>query len=49
MTWKKEILSFLKDVRDDFDHDEYAHRYNTQCLQCDATTLLKKYEKELTE
>lgn len=36
------LRSFVKTVRDDFDHDEDAHKYNTFCRCCEATKVLRE-------
>jgi len=41
----KEILFFLKDVANNYDCDEDAHKYNTRCRSCEAQKLLILIDK----
>jgi len=37
-----ELEEFVRDVRDDYDHDEDAHKYRTICRMCEAEKLLPR-------
>ena len=38
----KRLEEFARNIENDFDHDEDAHRYGTTCRVCDAEDLLKE-------
>jgi hypothetical protein len=38
----KRLEEFARTIKNDFDHDEDAHRYGTTCRVCDAEDLLKE-------
>ena len=40
------LRAFAKNVADNYDHDEDAHRYNTPCRVCEAERALRSGEKE---
>jgi hypothetical protein len=37
----RDLEAFVKGVRDNWDCDESAHKYGTQCRCCDARNLLE--------
>lgn len=39
-----ELESFVRDVRDNWDCDEDAHRHGTRCRACEAAKLLPKFQ-----
>ncbi len=38
------LADALRDIRDNYDHDSDAHKYNTSCRVCTATEALTEYE-----
>ena len=48
-TLKGELVSELKDIRDNYDHDEDAHKYGTRCRACVAAKAIAKAEGESNE
>lgn len=39
-----EMAEFIRDVRDNYDCDEAAHRHGTRCRCCEAAKILTHYE-----
>lgn len=45
----KLCVQLLKSIRDNYDCDEDAHRYNTPCRCCDARALIDRVTKRSTK
>ena len=40
------LLSFIRDVKDDWDCDNDSHKYGTSCRRCDAEKILEQFKKK---
>ena len=40
------LLSFIRDVKDDWDCDNDSHKYGTSCRCCDAEKTLEQFKKK---
>lgn len=38
------LREFARDIRDNYDHDEDAHRHNTCCRKCEAEHFIGRGE-----
>ncbi len=42
----KSLLSFIREIKDNWDCDEDSHKYNTICRCCDAEKTLEQFKKK---
>jgi len=40
-----ELMKFIKDVADNYNCDQDAHKYGTRCRECEAQKLVNKFKR----